>query len=65
MFKLAKKFYGPFIFANNSFSKIRSINSDRDDFMGRSWAKMSKFIPLSNRLQVITVSGECTHGYYF
>jgi hypothetical protein len=36
----------PFIFANNSFfSKIRSINYDRDGFMCQTCAKMSKFIP--------------------
>jgi hypothetical protein len=26
--------------------KIRSIDSDRDGFMCKSWAKMSNFIPL-------------------
>ncbi len=34
--------FDPFIFAYNSFSKIRSINSDRNDFLCRSWGKMSK-----------------------
>ena len=38
------------ICANNRFSKIRTINSGRDGFMWKSWAKMSKFIPLSLRL---------------
>jgi hypothetical protein len=28
-----KIIYGPFLFAINSFSKIRSINCDRDGFM--------------------------------
>jgi hypothetical protein len=32
--------YDPLIFANNRFSKIRSINSGRDGFMCQSWAKM-------------------------
>jgi hypothetical protein len=41
--------YDPFIFAKNSFSKIRSINCVRDGFQCLSWAKMSKFIPLSLR----------------
>ncbi len=31
------------VFANNTFSKIRSINSDRDGFMCQSWAQMSSF----------------------
>jgi hypothetical protein len=44
------------IFANNRFSKIRSINSSRDGFMRQSWAKMSKFIPLSLRLSRIKFS---------
>ncbi len=34
-------------FVNNSFSKIRSSNSERDGFICQSWVKMSKFIPLS------------------
>ncbi len=38
--------YDPFIYDNNRFSKIKSINRDRDGFMCQSWAKMSKFIPL-------------------
>jgi hypothetical protein len=42
--------YDPQIFANIRFSKIRSINSGRDDIMCKSWAKMSKFIPLGLRL---------------
>ncbi len=37
-------------YAKNRFSKIRSINSGRDGFMCKPWAKMSKFIPLSLRL---------------
>jgi hypothetical protein len=48
--------YDPLIFANNRFSKIRSINSGRDGFMCQSWAKMSKFIPLSLRLSRIEFS---------
>ncbi len=32
------------------FPNWRSINSGRDGFMGKSWSKMSKFIPLSLRL---------------
>ncbi len=44
------------IFAYNRFSKIRSINSDRDGFKYQSWAKMSKFIPLSLRLSGIEFS---------
>ncbi len=48
--------YDPLIFANNRFSKIRSINSDRDGFMCQSWAKMSKLIPLSLRLSGIEFS---------
>jgi hypothetical protein len=52
IFKIGKKnfnfliIYDPLIFANNRFSKVRSINSGRDGFMCQSWAKMSKFIPL-------------------
>jgi hypothetical protein len=38
------------------FSKIRSINSDRDGFMCQAWAKMSKFIPLGLRLSGIEFS---------
>jgi hypothetical protein len=48
--------YDPLIFADYRFSKIRSINSDRDGFMCQSWAKMSKFIPLSLRLSEIEFS---------
>ncbi len=44
------------MFANNKFSKIRTINSDRDGFLWKSWAKMSKFIPLSLRLSKIEFS---------
>ncbi len=44
------------MFANNRFSKIRSINSGTDGFMCKSWAKMSKFIPLSLRLSGIEFS---------
>jgi hypothetical protein len=44
---LFKIIYDPLIFANNRFSIIRSINSDRDGFMCQSWAEMSKFIPSS------------------
>ncbi len=51
-----KIIYDPLIFANNRFSKIRSINSNRDGFMCQSWAKMSKFIPLSLRLSGIEYS---------
>jgi hypothetical protein len=43
----------PLIFAKNSFSKIKYINRDRDDFMCPFWVKMSKFIPLSLRLSGI------------
>jgi hypothetical protein len=47
----------PFIyFSNNMFSKIQSINSDRDGLMSPSWAKMSKFIPLSLKLSGIEFS---------
>ncbi len=58
-FKVGQKFvsknhiYDPLIFVKNSFSKIWSINYDRDGFMCRSWSKMSKFIPLSLRLSGI------------
>jgi hypothetical protein len=38
------------------FSKIRSINCNRDDFMCQSWAKLSKFIPFSLRLSGIEFS---------
>ncbi len=48
--------YDPLIFADNRFSKIRSINSNRNGFMCQSWAKMSKFIPLSLRLSEIEFS---------
>ncbi len=44
------------MFANNRFSKIGTINSGRDGFMWKSWAKMSKFIPLSLRLSGIEFS---------
>jgi hypothetical protein len=47
------KSYMTLTYANNRFSKIRSINSGRDGFMCKSWAKMSKFIPLSLRLSGI------------
>jgi hypothetical protein len=46
--------YNPLIFANNRFSKIRSINSHRDGFMCQSWAKMSKFIPLSLKFSLVS-----------
>ena len=46
----------PFIFPKIVFSKIRSINSSRDGFMCKSWAKMLKFIPLSLRLSGIEFS---------
>jgi hypothetical protein len=59
-FKIGKNFYflnhiWSFysIFSNNIFSKIRSINSDREGCMCQSWAKMSNFIPLSLRLSGI------------
>ncbi len=42
--------YEPFIWANTSFSEIRSINSARDGLMCWSWTKISNFIPLSLRL---------------
>jgi hypothetical protein len=51
-FKIGQKvflkiIYDPLIFANNRFSKTRSINSNRDSFMCQSWAKMSqKIFPL-------------------
>jgi hypothetical protein len=45
-----------FIFAKDSFSKIQSMNSDRDGFMGQYWAKMSKFIKLSLRLSGTEIS---------
>ena len=48
--------YDPLIFANNEFFKNQSFNSDRDGFMCQSWAKMSKFIPLSLRLSGIEFS---------
>jgi hypothetical protein len=48
-FSFLKIINDPFLFTKNSFSKIQSINCDRDDCMSRSWAKMSKFIPLSLR----------------
>jgi hypothetical protein len=38
------------------FPKIRPINSGRDGFMWKSWAKMSKLIPLSLRLSGIEFS---------
>ncbi len=50
IFLIFKIIYDPKIFTNNRFSKIRSINSGRDGFMWKSWAKMSNFIPLSLRL---------------
>jgi hypothetical protein len=46
----------PFIWANTSFSKVRSNNCARDGFKSQSWAKMSKFIPLSLRLSGIEFS---------
>jgi hypothetical protein len=61
-FKIAQKFfifyiiYDPLIFANNRFSQIRSINSSRDGDMCQSWAKTSKFLPLSLRLSGIEFS---------
>ncbi len=39
IFYIFKITYEPFIFAKNSFSKIWSINSDRDDFLCWYWAK--------------------------
>jgi hypothetical protein len=45
-----------FIFPKNSFSKIPSINCDRDGFMCWSWAKMSQIILLSLRLGRIEFS---------
>jgi hypothetical protein len=36
--------YDPFRFANNSFSKIQSMNRDRDGFVSQSCARYSKFI---------------------
>jgi hypothetical protein len=36
--------YDPYIFANNSFSKILSIIYDRDGFMSQSCARMTKKI---------------------
>ncbi len=48
--------YDPFIFAKSSFSKIWSINCVMDGFQCLSWAKMSKFIPLSLRLSGIKFS---------
>ncbi len=51
-----KIIYDPLIFANNGFSKIRSIKSGRDGFMWKSSAKMSKFIHLSLRLSGIEFS---------
>jgi hypothetical protein len=36
IFFIFKIIYDPKIFANNRFSKIRSINSDRDGFMCKS-----------------------------
>jgi hypothetical protein len=48
--------YDPFKFAKNSFSKIWSINCVMDGFQCQSWAKMSKFIPLSLRLSGIEFS---------
>jgi hypothetical protein len=51
-----KIIYDPYIFAYNRFSKIWTINSGRDGFMWKSWAKMSKFIPLSLRLRGIEFS---------
>jgi hypothetical protein len=46
----------PRIFANNRFSKIISINSDRDGFMCQSRAKMSNFFPLSLKISGIEFS---------
>jgi hypothetical protein len=51
-----KIIYDPSIFANNRFSKIRTIDSARDGFMWKSWAKMLKFNPLSLRLSGIEFS---------
>ncbi len=48
--------YEPFLWANTSFSKIRSITCVRDGFMCWSWAKMSKFILLSLRIRGIEFS---------
>ncbi len=48
--------YKPFTWANTSFSEIRSINCARNGLMCQSWAKMSKFIPLSLRLSGIEFS---------
>ena len=56
IFFLFKIIYDPLIFANNRFSKIRSTNSGRDGFVCQSWAKISKFIPLSLRLSGIEFS---------
>jgi hypothetical protein len=53
---LQKIIFDHLIFANNRFSKMQSIESGRDGFMCQSWAKMSKFIPLSLRLSVIEFS---------
>jgi hypothetical protein len=55
-FKSYRTVDDPLIFANKRFSKIRSINSSMDGFMCQSWAKMSKFIPLSLRLSRIEFS---------
>ncbi len=46
----------PFVWANTSFSEIRSNNCARDGFKSQFWAKMSKFIPLSLRLSRIEFS---------
>ncbi len=62
IFELGQKFFyfflicEPFIWANASFSQIRSNNCTRDGFKSQSWAKMSKFIPLSLRLSGIEFS---------
>ncbi len=54
-FKLGQKkiIYDYIIFAKNSFSKIQSINCDRNGFICWAWTKMSKFILLSLRLSRI------------
>ncbi len=54
--------YESFLWANTSFSKIRSINCVRDGFMCWSWAKLSKFILLSLRLSGIEFSLVSDYG---
>ncbi len=44
-FFIFKIIYDPLIFANNRFSKIRFINSDRDGFMCQSF-KFQNLFPL-------------------